>query len=81
MTSTLQGGLVLMVSTSIKECTFKYFEKEKKDFFTKMDKKVFVTKYFIFALKLFTVVFERSDRSISTDDTKGVFICNTRGQS
>ena len=28
-----------MVSTSIKECTFKYFEKEKKDFFTKMDKK------------------------------------------
>ena len=48
--------------------------RKKKDFFTKMDKKVFVTKYFIFALKLFTVVFERSDRSISSDDTKGGFI-------
>ena len=70
MTSLLQGGLVLlMVSTSIKGCTFTYFEKEK-DFFTTMDKKyVFVTKYFILALKLFTVVFKRSDRSISSDDT------------
>ena len=30
---------------------------------------VFVTKYFILALKLFTVVFKRGDRSISSDDT------------
>ena len=62
-----------MVSTSIKGCTFRYFEKKKKDFFTKMDKKVFVTKYVILALN-YLVVFERSDRSISSDDTKGGFI-------
>ena len=49
----------------------KYFDqRRKKDFFKTMDKKsVFVTKYFILALKLFTVVFKRSDRSISSDDT------------
>ena len=45
--------------------------RRKKDFFTTMDKKyVFVTKYFVLALKLYTVVFKRSvDRSISSDDT------------
>ena len=79
MTSSLQGGLVLMVSTSTKGCTFKYFEREKKISLQKGTKRVFVTTHFIFALKLFTVVFERSDRSISLDDTKGGFICNTRG--
>ena len=69
MTSSLQGGLVLMVSTSIKGCTFTYFEKEK-NFFTTMDEiYVFVTKYFILALKLLTVVSKRGDRSISSDDT------------
>ena len=35
-----------------------------------MDKKCeFVAKYFMLALKLFTVVFKRSDRRISSDDT------------
>ena len=47
--------------------------RRKKHFFTTMDKKyVFVTKYFLPALKLFTVVFKRSGRSISSDDTKRV---------
>ena len=41
-------------------------------------KNVFAAKYFIPALKLYTVVFKRSDRSISSDDTKGEFICNMR---
>ena len=49
----------------------KYFDqRRKKDLFKTMDKKyAFVKKYFILALKLFTVVFTRSDRSISSDDT------------
>ena len=38
-----------------------------------MDKKCeFVAKYFMLALKLFTVVFKRSDRRISSDDTERV---------
>ena len=32
-------------------------------------KNVFVAKYFILPLKLYTVVFKRSDRSISSDNT------------
>ena len=63
-----------MVSTSIKGCTFRYFEKKKKKIsLQKWTKKVFVTKYVILALN-YLVVFERSDRSISSDDTKGGFI-------
>ena len=46
-----------------------------------MDKNVFVSEYFLLALKLYTVVFKRSDRSIWSDDTKGGFICNMRGWS
>ena len=79
MTSSLQGGLVLMVSTSIKGCTFRYFERKKNRFLYKNGQKnVFVTKYVILALN-YPVVFERSDRSISSDDAKGGFICNVRG--
>ena len=70
MTSSLQEGLVLiiMVSTSIKRCPFAYFEKEKRFVHNNRKKCVFI-KYFMFALKLFTVVFKRSDRRISSDDT------------
>ena len=47
-----------------------------------MDKKnVFVAEYFLLALKRYTVVFKRSDRSIWSGDTKGGFICNMRGWS
>ena len=44
-------------------------------------KNVFAAKYFILALKLYTVVFKRGDKGISSDDTKGGFICNMCGWS
>ena len=77
MTSSLQGGLVLMVSTSIKGYTFTYFEKEKSFLYNNGQKRVFVTNFFALALKLFMVVL-KSDRSIASDDSKGGFICNMR---
>ena len=43
-------------------------------------KNVFVAEYFLLALKRYTVVFKRSDRSIWSGDTMGGFICNMRGR-
>ena len=70
MTSLLQGGACPFDGKYFDQRVyFHVFSEEKIFLYNNGQKYVFVSKYFILALKLFTVFFKRSDKSISSDDT------------